>query len=194
MPLLHVEPLPPRTTKGEILNLLCTTGGLRREQVGRIDLHGITAAIEVSAGPEGRLVKALDGTSFKDGLLRAWITGGAAVPTDADHHFQRLACLLNLESQAEAQQILDKAGQQAEGSGDSLTGLVVVEETSGLGGRFIWTLAKRNRTVPLPWNRLEPGAPILLSAANGKKGEGWRGVVCERNRLELKVALNRAAR
>ena len=189
MPLLHIEPLPRRTTKGEILNLLCTVGGLRREQVGRIDLHGCTAAIEVPAGSEGRLAKALDGTSFKDGLLRAWITGGVAIPTDADDHFQRLAQLLNLESQAEVQQILDKAGQ-AEGTGDSLAGLVVVEETSGLGGRFIWTLAKRNRTLPLPWNRLEPGAPILLSAANGKKGEGWRGVVCERNRMELKVALN----
>jgi hypothetical protein len=32
--------LPPRTTKVEILNFLCTVGGLRREQVGRIDLQG----------------------------------------------------------------------------------------------------------------------------------------------------------
>jgi ATP-dependent RNA/DNA helicase IGHMBP2 len=111
---------------------------------------------------------------------------------DADQHFQQLTRFLNLESQAEARQILGGAGNQAaaERTGESLLGLVVIEESSGLGGRFILTLAKRNRTAPLPWNRLEPGAPVLLSAAGARAGQGWRGVVCERNRLELKVALN----
>jgi len=194
MALLHLEPLPRRTTKGEILNLLCTTGGLRREQVGRIDLQGATAVIEVPDDWEVRLVKALDGASFKDSL----VTARTAVPPSRekgttgagnDDHFQRLTHLLNLESQAEAQQILEDAGQGAERKGDSLVGLIVAEEASGLGGRFILTLAKRNRTMPLPWNRLEPGTPVLLSAL-GKQGEGWRGVVCERNRMELRVALN----
>jgi ATP-dependent RNA/DNA helicase IGHMBP2 len=113
-------------------------------------------------------------------------------PEHADQHFQRLARFLNLESQAEARQILGGPANQAaaERTGESLLGLVVIEESSGLGGRFILTLAKRNRTIPLPWNRLEPGAPVLLSAAGARAGEGWRGVVCERNRFELKVALN----
>ncbi len=117
------------------------------------------------------------------------ITSGTT--TDADEHFQRLTRLLNLEAQAEARQVRAEAGQQsAEQTGHSLLGLVVVDETPGLGGRFILTLAKRNRTVPLPWNRLEPGAPVLLSPAGAKAGEGWRGVVCERNRTDLRVALN----
>ena len=192
MTLLHLEPLRPRTTKGEILNLLCLTGGLRREQVGRIDLQGATVAIEVPDGMAARAVKALDGASFKERRLRAWCTAGSDSPPDAADHFQRLARLLDLESQAEAQQILANAAQpsSAERNGDCLVGLVVIEETSGLGGRFILTLARRNRTLQLPWNRLEPGAPILLSAVGAKNGEGWRGVVCERNRLELRVALN----
>ncbi|MSQ92990.1 MAG: DNA-binding protein [Gemmataceae bacterium] len=190
MTLLHLEPLPPRTTKGEILRLLCTAGGLRREQVGRIDLQGATVVIEVPDGSEARVVKALDGTGFKERRLRAWCTGSSASPADANDHFQRLARLLHLESQAEAQQILENAGSAAERTGDCLVGLVVVEETSGLGGRFILTLARRNRTLQLPWNRLEPGAPILLSAMGAKTGEGWRGVVCECNRMELRVALN----
>jgi ATP-dependent RNA/DNA helicase IGHMBP2 len=187
MTLLHLEPLPPRTTKGEILNLLCTAGGLRREQVGRIDLQGATVVIEVPDGSDARVVKALDGVDFKERRLRAWCTAGATSPADPNDHFQRLARLLNLESQAEAEQILENTGDP---SGDCLLGLVVVEESSGLGGRFILTLARRNRTLPLPWNRLEPGAPILLSAVGAKSGEGWRGVVCERNRMELRVALN----
>src|SRR5437870_13856830 len=108
------------------------------------------------------------------------------------HHFQRLTRLLDLESQAEAQQILERNAQPAgaERTGDCLVGLVVTEESCGLGGRFILTLARRNRTLQLPWNRLEPGAPILLSAVGAKSGERWRGVVCERNRMELRVALN----
>ena len=110
---------------------------------------------------------------------------------DADEHFQRLTRHLNLESQAEARQVVAEAGQQtAEQTGHCLLGLVVIDEASGLGGRFMLTLAKRNRSMPLPWNRLEPGAPVLLSAAGGKAGEGWRGVVSERDRMELTVALN----
>ena len=190
MKLLYLEPLPPRTTKGEILNLLCTAGGLRREQVGRIDFQGATVLIEVPDGSDARVVKALDGSSFKERRLRAWCTGSVSL-TDANDHFQRLARLLDLESQAEAQQILENAKlSPGERTGDCLVGLIAVEETSGLGGRFILTLARRNRTLPLPWNRLEPGAPILLSTGGAKTGEGWRGVVCERSRTELRVALN----
>ncbi len=191
MLMLHLESLPPRTTKGEILNLLCTAGGLRREQVGRIDLQGATVVIEVPDGRDARVVKALDGADFKERRLRAWCTGASVSPADANDHFHRLARLLNLESQAEAQQILAHAEQAAaERTGDCLVGLVVVEESSGLGGRFILTLARRNRSLQLPWNRLEPGAAIVLSATGAKSGAGWRGVVCERNRMELRVALN----
>src|SRR5947207_1621422 len=133
--LLHLEPLPQRTTKGEILNLLCTTGGLRREQVGRIDLRGASAVVEVSANWEARLVKALDGASFKERRLRVWSTGGAVAPADPNDHFQRLARLLNMEAQAEAQQILADAASlsavAAERTGNALVGLVIVEESSG---------------------------------------------------------------
>src|SRR5204863_9929032 len=99
MILLHLESLPRRTTKGEILNLLCTAGGLRREQVGRIDLQGATVVIEVPDGSDARVVKALDGTEFKERRLGAWCTGSAAT-ADAKDHLQRLARLLTPESQA----------------------------------------------------------------------------------------------
>ena len=60
------EPLPPRTTKGEILDLLRTAGGLRREQIGRLDLPRATVVIEVPDGADARIVKALDGIFFKE--------------------------------------------------------------------------------------------------------------------------------
>lgn len=188
---LHLDSLPPRTTKREILNLLCTAGGLRREQVGRIDLQGPLAVVEVPEDVHVRVVNAIDGTSFRETRLRAWCTADTASSADPNDHFQRLARLLNLEAQAEARQILEDAAQGgAERTGNCLVGLVAAEETSGLGGRFILTLARRNRATPLPWNRLEPGTPVLLSGVGAKPGDGWRGVVCERTRFELRVALN----
>ena len=52
------------------------------------------------------------------------------------------------------------------------------------------TLAKRNRTQALPWHRLEPGTPVLLSAEKKAESEGWRGVVCERRDRTIEIALN----
>jgi ATP-dependent RNA/DNA helicase IGHMBP2 len=193
MPLLHLEPLPPRTSKGDLLRLLIDTGGLGRQQVGRIDLAGPAATVEVPDGWESRLVKALDGASFKDRRLRAWVTGGAPGGGGEDH-FRRLARLLTLESEAEARQTLEQVRRlspaEAARTGDCLLGLVITEESSGLGGRCILTLAKKDRTQPLPWTRLGTGTPVLLSPAGGAEDEGWRGVVCERDRRFLRVALN----
>ncbi len=194
MPLLHLEALPPRTTKGELLRLLCSAGGIGRTVVGKIELQGFVAVIEVPAGWEQRLARALDGIAFKGRSLRAWAGGSAASSAAAEDHFRRLIRLLDLEAEAEARQMLERLGDlhdaEAERSGECLLGLVIVEESSGLGGRCLLTLAKRNRSMPLPWNRFEPGAPVLLSPAGGRAAEGWRGVVCERGERSLSVAFN----
>lgn len=194
MALLYLEPLPRRTTKGELLHLLSTAGGIDRARVGRIDLGGTLATIEVPEGWEAQLVKALDGVTLKDRKLRAWSTDSSGSPATEEDHFQRLARLLNLESEAAARKTLEMARKpaSAEGrhGGDCLVGLVVAEESSGLGGRCILTLAQRNRSLALPWNRLEPGTPVLLSPETGQDAEGWRGVVCEREEKSLRVALN----
>jgi superfamily I DNA and/or RNA helicase len=77
---------------------------------------------------------------------------------------------------------------EAERSGRTLLALVLSAETAGLGGRCIMTFSRRNRAEPLPPNRFEPGAPVLLSA--GDNTEGWRGVVCERAAAYVSVAVN----
>src|SRR5258708_155849 len=110
MPLLHLEPIPRRTTKGELLAFLIASGGIARAQVGRIDLNGNSAVVEVPAGWETRLVKALDGAALKERRLRAWASGAVNAPADEDH-FRRLARLLELESQAEARQTSERAKQ-----------------------------------------------------------------------------------
>jgi superfamily I DNA and/or RNA helicase len=108
-------------------------------------------------------------------------------------HFQHLAELLDLESQAEARQILERIRRlrqdAAEQSGDCLVDLVVREEYAGLGGRSLLTLGKRNPSQPLPWTRLQPGTPVLLSPQGGRVN-GWRGVVAERGDTFVRVAFD----
>jgi superfamily I DNA and/or RNA helicase len=108
-------------------------------------------------------------------------------------HFQRLAELLELESEAEARQILERIrrlGQgEAEQSGACLVDLVVRDEYAGLGGRSLLTLGKRNPNEPLPWTRLQAGTPVLLSPQSGR-ADGWRGVVCERDDNFMRVAFD----
>src|SRR5439155_16832502 len=98
------------------------------------------------------------------------------------------------ETQAETRQALERvqrlAAKEAEATGQALTGLVLRDEYPGLGGRCIVTLSRRNQAEALPWTRLGDGSPVLLTAGEATRGEGMRGVVCEREQTYLKVALD----
>jgi len=111
----------------------------------------------------------------------------------ADDHFRRLTALLELESEAQARQTLERvrrlSAAEAERGGDCLLDLVVRDEAAGLGGRFVLTLAKRGG-ARLPWTRLQPGAPVLLSLQGTARDPGRRGVVCDREETLLRVAVN----
>lgn len=108
-------------------------------------------------------------------------------------HFQRLADLLDLESQSEARQILERIQRrrpgEAEQSGDCLIDLVARDEYAGLGGRVLLILGKRDTRQPLPWTRLQAGTPVLLSPQDGG-ADGWRGVVSERGDNFLRVSFD----
>src|SRR5262245_44200864 len=106
MPHLRLESLPARVSRSDILRFLTEQGGIDRRQVGRIDLQGRLAVVEVPDGWTTRLVRALDGADLNGQRLRVWCD--AAAPADEDH-FSRLADLLELESQAEARQALERA-------------------------------------------------------------------------------------
>jgi superfamily I DNA and/or RNA helicase len=194
MPLLHLENLPHRTSRGELLHLVATVGGIAGTRVGRIELHGPHASLEVPGDWGERLVRALDGIEFKERRLRARLTGGPAGSDVAEDHFVHLGRLLDLESRAVQQDSLQRlreiSAADAERSGECLIGMVVIEESWGLGGRCLLTLGKRNRTLALPWNRLEPGTPVVLAPEGDGAHNGWRAVVCERGDRALSVALN----
>ena len=200
MPLLHLEPLPRRATKSDLIEFFRDRGGIDRRLVGRIELRGNRALIEVPAGWETRLAKTLDGAVFRDRRVRVWLAetsdspraSGAVAPAN-EEHFARLARLLKLENAAEAERVLERGRRlspaEAEQSGNSLLDLVITDEDTGLGGRYLIQLVKRKRGR-LPWTRLNSGAPILLSPDGPKAGDGLRGVVLERRENSIRVALS----
>ena len=102
--------------------------------------------------------------------IRVW----AESPPDSDttgEHFERLVRLLELESRAEDQEAVERGRRlspaDAERTGTSLVDLVITDEETGLGGRHLLQLAKRNRS-PLPWTRLGVGSPVVLSPDAGR--------------------------
>jgi superfamily I DNA and/or RNA helicase len=112
----------------------------------------------------------------------------------SEDHLLRLARLLDLECQAEAEQARERrkrlTGPMAECGGECLIDLVLTEESSGLGGRCLLTFLKRNRTRQLPWTRLAVGSPVLVCGEDQPTSLGTRGVVCERRDSSLRVAVN----
>lgn len=192
MPLIHLAPLPRQVTKAELLAFLEQAGGLDRKRVGRIELRGAEAALEVPAGWEARLVSALDGQRLRERRLRAWASAAAPAGSGAEDHFQRLTRLLEVESRAAAQQVAERSRRlspaDAERSGGTLVGLAVADEETGLGGRYLVQLVKRRRG-PLPWTQLGVGSPVVLSPDTGRSPAGQRGVVYARDEYALGVAL-----
>ena len=88
MPLLHIEPLPRRASKPEVLDFLDRVGGLDRKRVGRIEFRGPAAVVEVPDGWEARLLKALDGQMFGDRRVRARIAADRAAGLRAGGPFR----------------------------------------------------------------------------------------------------------
>ncbi len=192
MALIHIESFPRQTTKAELLNFLNSVAGMERQRVGRIDLLGGKAILEVPDGWQTRLVQALDGQPLGGRRVRVWAEGPAEDEDPGANHFERLARLLEMESQAEAREAAERGKQlsaaEAERTGNTLVNLLIADEDSGLGGRHILQLTKRNR-APLPWTRLGVGSPVVLSPNQGKGEDGQRGVVYERTDGFLRVAL-----
>ena len=111
-----------------------------------------------------------------------------------EEHFQRLAGWIELESAAEVERLKERRqkqkGPDAEKSGQTLLDLVVTDDDAGLGGRYLLTLVKRNRTLQLPWNRLRVGSPIVVTPNDDSSGDACQGVVTSISRTSIQIAVN----
>ena len=101
---------------------------------------------------------------------------------------------LEMEGEAERERLAQRRKAQssdtAERSGETLLDLVIRTHTTGLGGRYLITLAKRRSPDRLPWNRFKVGSPILLSDNRDEDAESLQGVVSARRVDSLEVAVD----
>ena len=195
MILLHIESLPRQVTKAQLLGFLNTVAGMEKKRVGRIDLRGHEAIVEIPDDWQVRLVRGLDGQELGGHRVRVWAEGSSDNSDGQRDHFTHLARLLDMERQAEAAKVAERdrrlSPTEAERTGLSLVDLVIADEDTGLGGRTILQLSKRQKGQ-LPWTRLGVGSPVVLSSDSANTAKGMvqlRGVVCERSQGRLSVAL-----
>jgi len=115
------------------------------------------------------------------------------MPKQLDEHFQQLRDWLEMESDAERKRMIERrkirSQKNAEARGDTLVDLVMTDHRIGLGGRFLVTFVKRNRTLDLPWNRFRVGSPIIASEEL-TEGDCGYGIVCGKEFGSIEVAFD----
>ena len=111
----------------------------------------------------------------------------------SDEHFRRLIRCLDLESEEESRLVSERSrreiGPNAERNGDCLIGLAIRDETAGFGGRAVLVLGKKDQRLELPWTRLNPGTPIVLTEEQSSRTDFQRGVVTDKDRHTITVAI-----
>ena len=115
------------------------------------------------------------------------------MPKSVEEHFKQLRIWLDMESDAERKRMIERrkirSQKNAESKGDTLVDLVISDHRMGLGGRFIVTFCKRNRTLDLPWNRFRVGSPIIASEEL-TEGDCGYGIVCGKDVGSIEVAFD----
>jgi DNA polymerase III delta prime subunit len=184
---IQLEPIPFKTPVGAVLAFVCTAGKLDRRHVGRITLLGRGAIVEVPDEKAVALVTALDGATFQDRPVRVRVAGAA----ELDGHFAHLSASLDLEAEAEKEAVRQAAqSETATRDGAALTGLILRESEFGLGGRLLLTFSRGGRDDPFPPNRLQPGAPVVISqTGTHRRRPTYRGVVYDRDFTSIGVAI-----
>jgi ATP-dependent RNA/DNA helicase IGHMBP2 len=115
------------------------------------------------------------------------------VPLELEAHFARLRRWISMESEAERlrmnERIRSRDHRNAESRGDTLLDLAIQDHRMGLGGRYLVTFGKRNRTQSLPWNRFRVGTPVVASDEVSQDEAGY-GIVCSRTQDRVEVAFD----
>lgn len=195
--LLRLEALPHGTTKGTIVRLLDQVGGIPKHLVGKIELAGRVATVEIPGAKLPRVLRLLDGTSLGIQKIRAMAMRATSEPRGAGDpevdHFSQLARWLDMEASAEAEQVKRRFQRlslaDAEATGATIGNLLAKETTLGLGGRFLVTFGRRGSEALLPWTRLDVGSPILASE-QGASAATFRGVISDRSPKSIEAAFS----
>lgn len=188
MATLHLDRLPRTATPGEVRRFLNLRGKLDAKLIGRVNFLGSSAVVDIPDSHAARVVALLDGASFRDYPTRVRLA--SAIRNETSAHFEHLERLLKLEADAEreARKRQAAAGEGADGA--SISKLVVRGEDLGLGARLLLTLTRGKHAAPLPPNRLQPGAPVVLLQTGVPRPFSVRCVLSERRDREIVVAVD----
>ncbi len=189
MATLNIDRLPRNATPGEVLRFVATHGKIDGKRIGTIAFLGNTAIVDVPDNAASKLVTALDGATFRDYPIRVRLTTKLARES-GPNHFDHLTRLLQLEADAERQQMKLRAQNGTAEDGTSLRNLVIRDDDIGLGGRMILIFTRGQRPEPLPPNRLQPGAPVVLMQSGKTRPASFRGVVSDRSERTISVAFD----
>ena len=100
-----------------------------------------------------------------------------------------------MESEAEIERMAERRkardSSRAEKSGETLLDLVIEDSNSGLGGRHLLTLVKRNREQRMPWHRFRVGSPVVLTTFPDEDENSLQGVVSAKKNNSIQVAFTR---
>jgi len=98
-----------------------------------------------------------------------------------------------MDAAAEAQRMANRRELRtratAERGGETLLDLAIADTRTGLAGRYLLKLVKRNRTLALPWNRLRVGSPVVLTPLDEEGDSQLNGVVSARKNDSIEVAV-----
>lgn len=98
-----------------------------------------------------------------------------------------------MESEAERKRLMERRRNRnqsnAENTGDTLVDLVISDHRPGIGGRFLVSFVKRNRSQNLPWNRFRVGSPVIVSDQIDEEYSLY-GIVCARSVNMIEIALD----
>lgn len=179
---VFIDGLPRQTRNGAIFQLLVEQGRLAQHRIGRIDIQGTFAAVDVADGWSGRVAQRINGAQIGRRHVRAWHEAASQV---SDPHFDQLKRWLKLEADAEQAQF----ETDQHDSENAFQRLVLKEESIGLGGRSLILLTPRNDQANLPWTRLGVGSPVLLSEEGSDNRTSWRGVITQLRTRQVEIAL-----
>jgi ATP-dependent RNA/DNA helicase IGHMBP2 len=115
------------------------------------------------------------------------------MPYTTEKHFQQLRDWMEMESDAERLRLQERRKNRSkanvESRGETLVNLVIADDRMGLGGRYLATFVKRNRTIGLPWNRFRVGSPVIAFDELNEQDCGY-GIVSRRSPSSLEVAFD----
>lgn len=185
MDTLFIDGLPKGFGRTKLMRLLIEEGRFSQLNLGKIELKGNRAIIEFGNAQAARVAAKLDGLQVGTRKIRAWHQSGSA--ENDPNYFKKLHRWLSLEAKAEQAQIAQNQRQ----SETSIARLIIKNEEVGLGGQILVRLTARNPQQSLPFSKLGNGSPIILIEEGVRDAKGWRGVITQKRRQQIEVALNR---